>query len=150
LGDDVRVVRGVLGVGLGLTGSSEPIDFVRDRGVRDLDAIPLVVGSGDFPLARAFASAGDIDRGMPPRPVRVDSPTIGEPERPLRIAMGPAERLVAPQQASLSRQFRATTESNLATAKFDVLLLTRCYELTRCYDGHSLRAQEHPAKPRRR
>lgn len=119
MGDDVRVVRGVLGVGLGLTGSSEPIDFVRDRGVRDLDAIPLVVGSGDFPLARAFASAGDIDRGMPPRPVRVDSPTIGEPERPLRIAMGPAERLVAPQQASLSRKFRATTESNLATAKFD-------------------------------
>ena len=35
MGDDVRVVRGVLGVGLGLTGSSEPIDFVRDRGVRD-------------------------------------------------------------------------------------------------------------------
>jgi hypothetical protein len=124
LGDDVRVVRGVLGVGLGLTGSSEPIDFVRDRGVRDLDAIPLVVGSGDFPLARAFASAGDTDRGMPPRPVRVDSPTIGEPERPLRIAMGPAERLVAPQQASLSHQFRATTESNLATAKFDCYFLT--------------------------
>ena len=149
MGDDVRVVRGVLGVGLGLTGSSEPIDFVRDRGVRDLDAIPLVVGSGDFPLARAFASAGDIDRGMPPRPVRVDSPTIGEPERPLRIAMGPAERLVAPQQASLSRKFRATTEQRLNSMCY-FYCLTRCYELTRCYDGHSLRAQEHPAKPRRR
>ena len=107
MGDDVRVVRGVLGVGLGLTGSSEPIDFFRDRGVRDLDAIPLVVGSGDFPLARAFASAGDIDRGMPPRPVRVDSPTIGEPERPLRIAMGPAERLVAPNR----RAFLVSSEN---------------------------------------
>ena len=145
----MRVVRGVLGVGLGLTGSSEPIDFVRDRGVRDLDAIPLVVGSGDFPLARAFASAGDIDRGMPPRPVRVDSPTIGEPERPLRIAMGPAERLVAPNR----RAFLVSSENNESNGSMRLLLfdcLTRCYELTRCYDGHSLRAQEHPAKPRRR
>ena len=97
------MVRGVLGVGLGLVGSFawlEPGDFVRDRGVRDLDATPLVVGSGvpDFPLARAFAtaSAGDTDRGMPPRPVRVDSPTIGEPERPLRMAMGLAQRLEWP------------------------------------------------------
>lgn len=123
MGDDVRVVRGVLGVGLGLTGSSEPIDFVRDRGVRDLDAIPLVVGSGDFPLARAFASAGDIDRGMPPRPVRVDSPTIGEPERPLRIAMGPAERLVAPQQASLSRQLSNNGEQRLNSRCYSDSLL---------------------------
>lgn len=97
------MVRGVLGVGLGLVGSFawlEPGDFVRDRGVRDLDATPLVVGSGvpDFPLARAFAtaSARDTDRGMPPRPVRVDSPTIGEPERPLRMAMGLAQRLEWP------------------------------------------------------
>ena len=119
----MRVVRGVLGVGLGLTGSSEPIDFVRDRGVRDLDAIPLVVGSGDFPLARAFASAGDIDRGMPPRPVRVDSPTIGEPERPLRIAMGPAERLVAPQQASLSRQLSNNGEQRLNSRCYSDSLL---------------------------
>ena len=33
---------------------------------------------------------------MPPRPVRVDSPTIGEPERPLRMAMGLAQRLEWP------------------------------------------------------
>ena len=113
------MVRGVLGVGLGLVGSFawlEPCDFVRDRGVRDLDATPLVVGSGvpDFPLGRAFAtaSAGDTDRGMPPRPVRVDSPTIGEPERPLRMAMGLAQRLEWPTAVPrLLSVFRKRTQT---------------------------------------
>jgi len=49
------MVRGVLGVGLGLVGSFawlEPGDFVRDRGVRDLDEVTASAEANGFVLDR--------------------------------------------------------------------------------------------------